>query len=407
MLNTLRRTGLVISLAGFAISVNTLPALVTWFSLRFGVPIASFGVIFLLQFASYTLCSMTVGRMHASRRLPLLGIVIGSMFLSAMCLFWIGSIPSFLLLIGMMIVIGGTGGLVESIGTTLITTTNGSNRMLYSSQFFYALGAFFAPMAVGFLLYIELPVPMIGRLIGLFSLGIGLVVALCVYQPWRSKQETTSAPLHQSKEPAVSAPRAKVFPEARKIAFPFLFLTMVFYVVLESSVGNWFAVYVHDALRLSSSQASFSLSMFWVGLGVSRFWYMIFVIRNHPRTLFVHMGIVVLSVLLLFFTPAGSGTLLIYGAVILLGIACGPIWPLLIEYCSHTFAQAHLIMYLVGAGSIGALLGPIVTSSLFSLIGVDRMIILYSGYAIIMIVAAVTTVTLIGRYRTSRTDHAV
>ncbi|HLW21754.1 MAG TPA: hypothetical protein VKZ39_01025, partial [Sphaerochaetaceae bacterium] len=108
-MNTLRRSGLVISLAGFAISVNTLPALVSWFSVQLGVPVASFGVIFLLQYASYTICSLTIGRLYASRRLPLLGIIIVALFISAMCLFWIGAIPSFGLLILAMIVIGGTG----------------------------------------------------------------------------------------------------------------------------------------------------------------------------------------------------------------------------------------------------------------------------------------------------------
>src|SRR5690554_4066719 len=181
MLNTVRRTGLVISLAGFAISVNTLPALVTWFSTQFGIPVAAFGVIFLLQFGAFTLCSMTVGRLHASHRLPLYGIVLGSLAISSVCLFFIGILPGFYALVIAMIIIGGAGGLVESIGTTLLTSSEGSNRMLYTSQFFYALGAFLAPSFVGFLLNLGATVPTIGRLVGLFSLAIGTVVWLLVY----------------------------------------------------------------------------------------------------------------------------------------------------------------------------------------------------------------------------------
>ena len=396
-LNTLRRSGLVISLAGFAISVNTLPALVSWFSVQLGVPVASFGVIFLLQYASYTICSLTIGRLYASRRLPLLGIVIVALFISAMCLFWIGAIPSFGLLIVAMIVIGGTGGLVESIGTMLITTSNGSNRMLYSSQFFYAIGAFFAPMAVGFLLYLELPVPVIGHVIGVFSLLISLVVAICVYQPWKTKLESDARQETQATEHAPAEARGASTIRAHRWAFPFLFFTMVFYVILESSVGNWFAVYVHEALHATSSQASFSLSMFWIGLSISRFWYVVLIIRNLQRTLFGHIAMIVLAVLLILFVPAHGAMWLLYGAILLFGIGCGPVWPLLIEFCSYRFARKHLIMYLVAAGSIGALLGPIVTSTLFSLVGIDHMVVLYAGYSVLMVAAAITTVTLLNR----------
>src|SRR5690554_1434286 len=187
MLNSVRRSGLVISLAGFAISVNTLPALVTWFSARFGVPVASFGIIFLLQFAAYTLCSVIIGKLHSSRKLPLLGIVIVSIAVSSFLLFWIGSVTSFSTLVVIMILVGGAGGLIESIGTTLITSSSGSNRMLYTSQFFYCVGAFFAPLGVGLLLHLNVSVPVIGYIVGIFSLLIGDVVALLVFHPWGAK----------------------------------------------------------------------------------------------------------------------------------------------------------------------------------------------------------------------------
>lgn len=409
MFNTIRRTGLVISLAGFAISVNTLPALVTWFSLRFSVPVANFGIIFLLQYGAFSACSMVVGRLHASRRLPLLGIVIGSLAVSSMCLFWIGVLPSYQFLVVVMILIGGAGGLVESIGTTLITTSNGSNRMLYTSQFFYALGAFLAPMLVGFLLNLGVSVPNIGRLIGIFSLAIGTVVWLLVYQPWMSPSQIEQATVKNGESPLVEADflaegeSASVEIETsyseqktsstRLEAFAFLliFLTMISYVFIESAVGNWLAVYVNDALAFTRAEASFALSLYWVGLGSSRMLYMVVLIKNQPRTLLIHMGMMLAGAVLLLVPDSGSGIGLLLGAIFLLGLGCGPVWPLLIEYCSHIFAREHLLMYLVGAGSIGALLGPIVTSTLFSIIGLERMNMLFFAYVLVMLFTAVVT----------------
>lgn len=416
MLNNVRRTGLVISLAGFAISVNTLPALVTWFSFRFEIPVASFGIIFLLQYAAFTLSSLTVGRLHVSRRLPLYGIVISSLAVSSVFLFFIGILPSFALLVFAMIIIGGTGGLVESIGTTLLTSSEGSNRMLYTSQFFYALGAFFAPMLVGLLLNLGVSVPTIGHLIGLFSMAIGILVWLLVYQFWRSPVTAAQVSIEGNGMTMIiddlaiagdSAPanhevvdgNARIPKHTVYRAFPLLFLTMVSYVFIESAVGNWFAVYVDEALAFTQADASFALSLFWIGLGISRLFTMIWIIRNHPKTLLIHMSMMLVAVILLLLPMMQLGKAWLFATVFILGFGCGPVWPLLIEYCSRIFVQEHLLMYLVGAGSIGALLGPIVTSTLFSLIGLDRMHVLFLFYVLIMLFSAIVTVGIITRSR--------
>lgn len=416
MLNTVRRTGLVISLAGFAISVNTLPALVTWFSFQFEIPVASFGIIFLLQYAAFTLCSLTAGRLHASRRLPLYGIVLSSLAVSSVCLFFIGILPSFPLLVFAMIIIGGTGGLVESIGTTLLTSSEGSNRMLYTSQFFYALGAFLAPMLVGLLMNLDVSVPSIGHLIGVFSMAIGTLVWLLVYQPWRAPATADQASVDGHGQ-AVTMDDPKLAGDAVPAnfegvdgntripkhsvsrAFPLLFITMISYVFVESAIGNWFAVYVDEALAFTPADASFTLSLFWIGLGISRLFTMIWIIRNHPRTLLVHMGMMLVAVLLLLLPMVELGKVWLFATVFILGFGCGPIWPLLVEYCSRIFVQEHFLMYLVGAGSIGALLGPIVTSTLFTLMGLDRMHVLFFAYVFIMLISAIVTVGIITHSR--------
>ncbi|MFA7371346.1 MAG: MFS transporter [Sphaerochaetaceae bacterium] len=397
MLNNVRRSGLVISLAGFAISVNTLPALVSWFSARLGVPIASFGLIFLLQFASYTLCSITVGKLHATRKLPLLGIVIGSLALSSFFLFWIGSIKSFAMLVLIMILVGGAGGLIESIGTTLITSSSGSNRMLYTSQFFYCLGAFLAPLGVGLLLSLDVSLPVIGYMVGLFSLFIGSIVTLLVYQPWRSNREEV---VDQSPAEAEVVLTKREAGEVNLLAFAFLFMTMVSYVILESSVANWFAVYVHDVLKQTSANASFTLSLYWMGMGLSRLFFLIIRIKNHPKTLLIHIGMMVVATLALNLPVAKSSGIAPFLAIFLLGVGCGPIWPLLVEYCSIIFAREHLLMYLVGAGSIGALSGPVITASLFSLFGLQRMMALFLAYLVVIFLAAIVTIAMTARHRT-------
>jgi fucose permease len=317
-----------------------------------------------------------------------------------------------------MITIGGAGGVVESIGTTILTTSNGSNRMLYTSQFFYALGAFFAPVIVGFLLNLGVGIPNIGRVVGIFSFVLGTVVWLLVYQPWVGQDED---PQHKEgkigsdleednilshvevpvENKMISIGPGSNSPGLATFAFPFLFLTMISYVIIESAVGNWFAVYINEALAFSRADASFILSFYWVGLGVSRMFYMVIIIKNQSKTLLFQMGIMLMAVLLLLYSDMITNLSFLMVAVFILGFGCGPIWPLLIEYCSYLFAQEHLLMYLVGAGSIGALFGPIITSILFSIIGLERMNVLIFAYVLGMLLTTIVTIRII-KYNQSK-----
>src|SRR5690554_7511297 len=89
-----RKVGLVISLVAFAISIHTLPPLVTWFSSQFSLAPQLFGVVFLLQSGTFTLFAMGIGNLHKRRDLPLIRIAIIALFVASTVLFFIGFTPS-------------------------------------------------------------------------------------------------------------------------------------------------------------------------------------------------------------------------------------------------------------------------------------------------------------------------
>lgn len=382
MMSRRRKTGLVISLAGFAISVNILPSLVTWYATELRIPVERFGIIFLLQYASFTVCSLVLGKIHHRKTVPLLAILVSSLIISSIGLFFIGYAGSFSVLILFMIVIGGCGGLVESIGTTLLTDTADNGRMVYLSQFFYAIGACVAPLCVGVLLTMHFSIPTIGRLVGMFALLVGVLVWVLV-QPSHSTRH--------AKEPIVSGnvPEARD-PSDKKInaharGYAWLLLTMAAYVVIESAIGNWLPVFIEEAYGTTSAEASFVLLAFWAGLGAARFVY-VFIKKKSPQfPMIVHMAIVLISLISLSGLGNDPPLTLIMLIVALVGFGCGPLWPLLIEYCAGTYKDDHLIMYLVSAGSIGALLGPVVTSLFFSVFDVQSMAQILIGYTSILI----------------------
>lgn len=393
MLQKRINVGLVISLAGFAISVNTLPPLIEWFSGHLRMPISSFGLVYFFQYGAFTLCSIGIGKLHAKRGLPLLSIAIGALFFSALCVFLIGRATSFILLITLMMLIGGAGGLVESIGTTLLTVEDGSNRMLHASQLFYAIGAVAAPAMVGFLLASGVHVPKISQYIGIFS----LLIAIVVFGLTRSSNSKT---LKETPTPSHRPATAPLF------ALYVLFITMGAYVIVEMSLGNWLAVFAIQTFSVTEAQGSLALSLFWTGLCLSRLFYVLKSVKSQQKTLSIHMALMLLSCLILIASTKIGTLTLLYPTVILFGIGCGPIWPLLIEFCSAAFREEHLVMYLVASGSIGALLGPILTSTLFGFFGIRNIPMILSAYTVLMMGSGVLTFRILRNARRTRRSAA-
>lgn len=379
-----QKIGLIISLAGFAISINTLPTLVSWFSSHLSVTDEWFGIVFLLQYASFTFCSLIIGKLHHQKTMPLRRILVISLLTSSIGLFLLGHIASFFALLLLMILIGGCGGLVESIGTALLADADSNGRMLYSSQFFYALGAFFAPFLVSLLLHRGMKVPSIGRYVGGFSLFVGLVVAILLYQKQKTSEISTVA---NDETPIIttSMTSKKIASSMSQNGFAWLFLTMASYVIIESSIANWLPLFLEKAQGKSPADASLILTGYWIGLGLSRLLYVFLNKRNTQFPLIVHTTLILIFIAAFLFWGASSATWITLAIVFFIGIGCGPFWPLLVENCSDLYHDEHLIMYLVSAGSIGALVGPPLTSFFFSSLGISSMTTILLVYSLILL----------------------
>lgn len=379
-----QKIGLIISLAGFAISINTLPTLVSWFSSHLCVTDEWFGIVFLLQYASFTFCSILIGKLHHRKTMPLRRILVLSLLTSSIGLFLLGHIASFFALILLMILIGGCGGLVESIGTALLVDADSNGRMFYSSQFFYALGALFAPFLVSLLLHREMKVPTIGMYVGGFSLFVALVAAILLYQKQKTAEISTVA---NDEKPILttSMTSKKIALSMPQNGFTWLFLTMASYVIIESAIANWLPLFLEKAQGKSPADASLILTGYWIGLGLSRLLYVFLNKRTTQFPLIFHSVLILICIAAFLFWGASSSTWITLIIVFFIGIGCGPFWPLLVENCSDLYHDEHLIMYLVSAGSIGGLVGPPLTSLLFSSLGISSMSAILLVYSLILL----------------------
>lgn len=387
-----RKIALVISLAGFAVTANTLPSLVTWFSDSLSIPSKWFGAVFFVQYGGFTLCSIGIGKLQKRKDLPLVGILIFALLLASIGIMLIGTIGSFFALALLMMMVGGAGGSVESIGTALLSESDEQGRMIYTSQFLFAVGAFVAPLIVGVFMKLGSTVPRIGAIIGGFAAMVGVTVMILVLMGKEEKRSTANP----------DAMTTNMKGAYHGATFRWMFIAIMAYVVMESVIGSWIPTFLEKAYRFSPSDSSLMLTSFWIGLSVSRFFYIYFKKKSTSVPLDVHTLLILVSLVL--FAVVGRHATIVSMALLmwLIGLGCGPVWPLLIEHCATRFEDMHLVMYLVGAGSIGAIVGPAITSALFGMLSLQSLPYILIAYTLVMALAMVqvtrrrTTVEAVG-----------
>ena len=180
--------GVILSIAGFSISANTLPPLVTGLARSYAVNPSLFGIAFFFQYASFTVFSFLSGyisgRGHTKPEL----ILVSALAVAGVILPFINIIPTFPAFILFMVIIGGCGGLVESNGTSILTRydTSVQGKYVYVSQLFYCLGAMIAPLVIGILQAGHFSDGLIGFAVGMLTLIFALTVYLLIFSSQRN-----------------------------------------------------------------------------------------------------------------------------------------------------------------------------------------------------------------------------
>jgi len=387
--------GIILSLTGFAISANTLPPLVTGLAERYAVNPSLFGIAFFFQYTSFTgfsfLSGYISGRGHSKPEL----ILVSALAVTGVILPFLSIIPTFPAFILFMVIIGGCGGLVESNGTSILThyDTSAQGKYVYISQLFYCLGAITAPLVIGILQAGHFSDGLIGFIVGMLTLFFALTVYLLIFSSQRSGTSTTAAVASEntlSDSSMEKAPPLKTF-------FWFL-LVMLLYVMIEISIGSWLPTYLEQHGRMVPSSASLHLTLFWTGLAVTRFLYIFISTGSIRMQLTFHIAGILLSIIFLFF--ASESPFIQAALIFFLGVFSGPVWPLIVNLCSKYYKSKHYVMYLVGSGSLGALLGIFFTSTVLGNRGIGSLIVVLLTYGGLLVSAYTALMLKIRRVKT-------
>jgi len=273
--------------------------------------------------------------------------------LTGVSIFLIGFAKSYKQAVLACVFLGLGGMCINTVGNTLLAKVLfGGQRpsdALNLGNAFFGAGAFLTPLVVGLLL----------RKLS-FSKTIS-IVALCAFLPIIFALAATNYPVFDPTGFKLSEAVGLLANSVVLVSG----LTLFCYVALEASMGGWITTYLSDT-GFSPAKANSILSVFWIALMITRLlsaWLGQQGLLPPGETFIAILAIV--SVLTIALMVASRSKGLAAVAVVLTGLAFGPIFPTIVGVTfSKTEAAMHGSVFaiifavgLLGASTIPAAIG--------------------------------------------------
>ena len=344
---------------------------------QFHVPYDRFGYIFALQYVCFALASLSGG--HAQHRYGFsnAALVSTGVFGTALLLMMGGALSSFGWIVLWIVPLGFAGGLTEAFSSIMVAgfERGDSSRLLNLSQVFYCIGAILAPQLVAMLLEREIAWRAAFLVFGIFVLCIGCFFVV-LNRNLRRSSSTRSVPSTDTSR------EHSGLPLWRDASFYCMAGIMFLYVVVEMSSASWIAAYFEGRFALPVSSAARRLSLFWTGLIIGRALMVVLPARYTlwPGLIGGAFGMVVGSVLLALSSGSGLATV----GVVLYGVAAGPVWPVTAMLSQRLSRSNRFTSGVIGAGGLGAAVGPLFGSYILRDLGLGWFFPLLSAGCVML-----------------------
>lgn len=346
----------ILTLTAFAMSVNAIPPVITSVVDDFGISTGAFGYLFSVQFFVFMAASFAGGAfLKKTGTKPGALVAFGLAGLSILY-FIMPLLSNFMELMIWILLLGFSGGLVETFATVLVSgyDSQGSGRFLSFSQIFYCVGAIAAPRIVAYLFDKHFPWESIFTLFGFLELFLALFFVIFSINDILG----LSDPSEDSGK--MDSRKSVLF--ITDPAFILLGLSIFVYVLGESFMVFWFPVYLENYYSFSPANAARGISFYWIGLIVGRAAAAVIPVRfSLWRLLFISAaGMLVFAAALSFRWSKPNLVLM----TLLIGLFSGPVWATIVSLGSHTSGEPQFVAGVIGVGSLGASIGPLVSSAI-------------------------------------------
>ncbi|MBX3748216.1 MAG: MFS transporter [Verrucomicrobiae bacterium] len=342
---------------------------VAWPSMRrdFDRPLDALGAILILFTAGYLASSFGTGAILARMRVGTLLTI--SAFITGLCLLTFAIAPAWVVVVAVAGVAGLGAGAIDA-GLNAYAATHHSPATLHWIHAAYGVGAAASPLFLGHLLARG------GRWqTGYAAVGVlELVLAGCFLATrhwWHTPPAVVAATLPVSPATATIPVQPHRVPQGPSPERPSLRATLgigrvqfgiaVFFVYtgLEAAVGTWAFTLLTAHYRLPEDSAGHWVGAYWGSLAAGRVLAGVFARRLAPLTVIRLSagGLMVGTLLPLCLVHPATAQL----ALIILGIACAPVFPLLIALTPHRVGAQHAtsaVGFQIAAATLGQSLIP-------------------------------------------------
>lgn len=354
----------LLTLTAFAISANAIPPLTTTIAEQIHIPYETFGYIFMLQFVCFALAALVGGCVKGRFALPNRKLVAVGVFSVAVLLIIGNFLSSFVWLVVWVIPLGFAGGLIETFGSIVVAEfeERRSSKLVNLSQAFYCIGAIFAPQLVAILLSYEVSWRVAFLILGTLVFLIGLFFELV------NRNSVTPTDVISTPEPESITDRSRILLRRDKLFYLMAF-SLSLYVVIEAATVCWIAAYFEKKFNLLACSAAWRLSIFWTGLIAGRLLMLVVPAKwtLWPALIGGALGMLIGNTLLSFDWSSTTTTAI----VVLCGIAAGPFWPVTVMVSHDLRNSTRFTSGVIGAGALGAALGPLLGSYIMRYLGLN------------------------------------
>jgi fucose permease len=336
---------------------------VAWPSMRatFARALDDLGVLLLALTAGSVVSSFASGQLL--RRVSLGAVLAGSCALTSVALAGYAAAPRWWWLVPLAVVLGLGGGAIDAALNTYVATTHGPRAMnwLHAS---YGVGATLGPLVMTAVLQANLPWQRgYATVAGAQALLAAMFVA--TRRHW----------------PRVAADGSPHRPAAARIAHTLRLpvarlgiLAFVIYTGIEASFGAWTYTLLTIGRGIEPAVAGGIVSTFWGGLTAGRLVAAIVTGRFQARHVLEASIAGVLAGAFAVWTNVA--TMVTLAGVALAGLACGPIFPMLVSSTPARVGAAHTanaVGFQIAAGAVGLSVLPAIIGLAADALGVETI----------------------------------
>lgn len=375
--NKLALFAIFLTITGFALSASAVPPLVTTIAKQINVPYESFGYVFMIQYLCFTLAALIGGAVKERFGFAIHKLITVGVFGAAAVLMLGNFLQGFWWFVVWIIPLGFCDGLIETFASIMVAEyeENNSSKLISLSQMFYCIGAILGPGAMVLLLRNEISWRVVFVILGASVLAIGIF-----FEAVNKKKGIHSATMKTGAVKKGTNQAGVAW--HRDLLFYLTAISIFLYVSIENCVGSWVAAYFEKRFGLPASSAAWRLSVFWGGIIIGRGLMVVLPARMTlwPALICAGAGMAFANVFLSFnFSP-----MLATGAVLLCGIACGPVWPITVMVSQNLRNSTRFTSSVIGAGAVGAAAGPLMGSYIIQYLGLSLLFPILAAGSVVL-----------------------